>query len=103
MKEEKVSAFDAILDEDNTENIVLYNEDEQPVEFEQIAIIPIDENDYCILRPVVPFEGMKEDEALVFEFVTDENGEDKLEVVKDEEVIDKVFDMYNDLYDSQNQ
>ena len=49
MEEKTVNAIDALFDENNTDNIVLYNEKEEPVEFEQIAIIPIEENVYAIL------------------------------------------------------
>ena len=37
MAEEFLSPIDMLLDENNTDNIKLYNEDNQEVEFEQIA------------------------------------------------------------------
>ncbi len=96
--ENEISIFDVIYDENNDDNIVLYNTKDEPVEFEQVAFIPFEEKDYVILKPVTPFEGMKEDEALVFEMVEDENGE-SIVVVIDEEIIDAVFNEYNALYD----
>ena len=38
MAEDFLSPIDMLLDENNTENIKLYNEENQEVEFEQIAL-----------------------------------------------------------------
>ena len=100
MEEKTVNAIDALFDENNTDNIVLYNEKEEPVEFEQIAIIPIEENVYAILKPVAEIEGVKEDEAFAFEIVTFDD-EESLRLVEDEKVIDKVFAEYDKLVDEQ--
>ena len=71
MKEEKeLNPIEQILDENNVDNIVLYNEKDEPFEFEQIAIIPLENGDkqdlYSILLPVTPLAGISEDEAVVF-------------------------------------
>lgn len=102
MEKEKVSVFDMIYDENNNQDIVLYNEKNEPVDFEQIAFIPLEERDFVILRPVKPFEGLGEDEALVFEMV-EENDEQNLVMVVDDEQIDLVFAEYNKLYDEMNE
>ena len=49
MNKNRVNPIDAIYDENNEENIVLYNENDEPVEFEQIAVIPIEDNVYVIV------------------------------------------------------
>ena len=95
---EEVSIFDIILDEENFDNIVLYDEKNKPEEFEQVAYIPLEDKDYAILKPVKPFEGMQDDEAIVFEMAEDEDGE-QLIAVSDEKVIDAVFAEYNKLFD----
>lgn len=93
MAEEFLSPIDMLLDENNTENIKLYNEDNQEVEFEQIALVPIDSKTYAILKPVSPMEGIAEDEALVF--VIDEiDDEDCLVIVEEDAIVDKVFEEY---------
>ena len=93
MAEEFLSPIDMLLDENNTENIKLYNEENQEVEFEQIALVPIDNKTYAILKPVVSMEGIAEDEALVF--VIDEiDDEDCLVIVEDDAIVDKVFEEY---------
>jgi len=101
MEKETVSIFDIIYDENNTQNIVLYNEKEEPVDFEQIAFIPLEEKDYVILKPINGFESLGEDEALVFEMVEEDN-EQNLIMVVDDEILDAVFEEYNKLYDEQN-
>ena len=50
---------------------------------------------YSILQPIELFEGMAEDEALVFKIGVAENGEDRFEMVTDDELIDLVFAEYN--------
>ena len=99
MKDEKqVNPIEQILDENNTENIVLYNENDEAFEFEQIAIIPLGEEDkqslYAILLPVTPLAGIAEDEAVVFEVNEKEN---LIRVCEDESVIDQVLTEYEKL------
>ena len=95
---EPINPIDALLDENNYDNIIIYNDKDEPVEFEQIAIIPIDDKTYAILQPVELLEGMKEDEAFAFEITQDENENDLLQLVEDNALIDRIFDEYKDLY-----
>ena len=91
---------DMLFDEENGENIKLFGDDGVEYEFEQIATIPLEEDGkvYCILHPVIPMDGMAPDEALVMELSEDlDTGEDALLVVEDDEVIDKVFAIYEQL------
>ena len=93
MADEFLSPIDMLLDENNNENIKLYNEENEEIEFEQIALVPIENKTYAILRPVVEMEGIAEDEALVF--VIDEiDDEDCLVIVEDDNIVDKVFEEY---------
>lgn len=88
-----MSVIDMIMDEENSENIVLYNEYGDPIEFEQIAVVPLEGSVFVILRPVEETEGVAEDEALVFA-IEEVDGEECLTVVEDDEVIDQVFAEY---------
>ena len=88
-----LNPIDMILDENNTDPIVLYNENNDPVQFEQIALIPLDGGTYVILKPVEDIEGIADDEAIVFQ-ITELDGEDVLVVVEDDAIIDVVFDEY---------
>ena len=96
------NAVDQILDENNDDNIILYDdENDKDVEFEQIALIPIDDDVYVILNPVTPVEGVGEGEALAFQimFAETEEDDDILLVVDDEELLKKIFDEYYALLD----
>ena len=100
MAEEFLSPIDMLLDENNTENIKLFNEDNQEVEFEQIALIPVDEKVYAILRPLGGEEPLAEDEALVFA-IEEVEDEDVLIPEENEEVVDAVFNKYYELLKEQ--
>ena len=97
-KVEPVNAIEKILTPDNNDNVILYNDKNEPIEFEQIALIPYQENLYCILSPAEEIEGVEEDEAVVFK-VQEENGDIWLDIVDDDTIIDAVFDVYDELYD----
>lgn len=88
---------DIILDEDRDDNIILYGDNGEEIEFEQVATIALEENGvvYCILHPVKPMDGMSEDEAIVMELSEDiDSGDDVLLTVDDEAILDKVWDEY---------
>jgi uncharacterized protein YrzB (UPF0473 family) len=90
--------IDALFDEENNDAIVLFNERGEEIAFEQIALIPLNERVYAILKPVMPLEGLGENEALVFSIEeNEETNEECLVLVIDEEIIDKVFDVYDKL------
>jgi hypothetical protein len=59
--------IERIYDDKDTGNIVLYNEKNQPVEFIQIAVITYKKKDYVILQPAVHWDGLDDDQAIVFE------------------------------------
>lgn len=106
-EEEELSPIDCLFDEDNTDPIALFNEKGEKVEFEQIALIPLEDDDdkiYAILKPIEAMEGVGEDEALVFEVVESEDDEEEeyLNLVSDIDIIDKVFDVYNKLMDEED-
>ena len=82
-----------LLDENDEDPVTLYDENDKETEFEQVAIIPIDEKIYVILKPITKIEGVADDEALVF--VIDEiDDEDMLVLVDDDKIINEFFDVY---------
>ena len=89
-----MNEIDKIFDEDNNELIILFNEKGEEIAFEQIAVIPIRAMVYVILKPIIPLEGMGEDEGLVFEIKVNENEQEYLALVVDEQIIDQVFEIY---------
>lgn len=91
-----ISPLEQLLDEKNCDNIILYDETDAPVEFEQIAVIPIGSTIYAILRPVVPEPGMADDEALVFAVdCQDDDAYFRCEV--SDEIVDRVFEEYYEM------
>ena len=88
-----------ILDEDCDENILLFDEDGESTEFEQIAVIPLDGQLYCILRPV-DLPDLDEDEAFVFA-INEDDEEGSVDLVEDEDIIDEVFQLYYTLLDDE--
>ena len=93
MEEKKVvNAIDALLDENNTDNVTIYDENDKPYEFEQIAIIPYKERLFAILKAIEDKEA-NNNYAYVFEL---KDGEDDpmLELIDDDALIDEVFNEY---------
>lgn len=93
MEEKKVvNAIDALLDENNTDNVIIYDENDKPYEFEQIAIIPYKERLFAILKAIEDKEA-NNDYAYVFEL---KDGEDDpmLELIDDDALTDEVFNEY---------
>ena len=88
-----------ILDEEDDGIIVLRTDNGEEIEFVEIASINIDERYFLILQPVEKVEGLDDDEAIAFEVVTDENGDDKFNIVTDDDLLTKIFKEYNKLLD----
>ena len=95
---EYVNPIDMILDPECEDNITLYDENNNPTEFEQVAVIPLDEKVYVILKPVDEIPGVGEDEALVF-VIEEIDDEDSLVLADNEEIVDRVFEEYYKLLD----
>lgn len=96
MSKEERSQIELLLDENNTENLKLYDENNKETEFEQVAVIPMNEKVYAILKPVTKIVGVNDDEALVF-VIEEIDDEDCLVIVDDEKVVDDVFKEYYEL------
>lgn len=91
-----MNPIEMLMDENNTDNIILYNEEGNAIEFEQIALVPLGDANFAILRPLIDDEDLAEDEALVFA-IEDVDGEEALVIVEDDEVVDAVFEEYYDM------
>ena len=90
----EINVIDILLDENNHDNIFLYDNEDNNYEFEQVALIPLDDKIYVILRPL-DMEGVKEDEALVFEL---KPLDEEIICIDDDEIIDLVFSRYYELF-----
>ena len=63
--EREISAIEKIFDENNSDPIVLYDENNKETKFDQVAVIPLYEKVYVILKPLSKIAGVNDDEALV--------------------------------------
>ena len=97
-KDKVINPIDMLFDENNMENIVLYNDKDEPVEFEQVELVSLDNKFYAILQPVNEIDGVFDDEAFAFEIVRDKEKGDSLVLVEDDALIDKIFDEYKKMY-----
>ncbi len=88
---EEMTMIEKLLSEENDDNIIMYDEEDNELEFEQVAIIPMGETLYAILAPVTPMEGVGENEALVFLI---NEADETLDIVVDEELGTAVFEEY---------
>lgn len=88
--------IEQILDENNMENVVLYDTDNKPIEFEQIAVIPLERTAmlYAIMIPVTPMQGVNEGEGVLF--VIDEL-KGTIDIERDDATIDEVLTIYKTL------
>lgn len=89
--------LDILLDKENQEPIALMDENGNTVNFQQVAIIPLDSTLYCVLKPIDEIEGIADDEAVVFCVDIDKIGRSFLRVEQDELKAIEVFERYYDL------
>ena len=85
-----------LLDENNNENIILFDAENKPIEFEQVALIPLERTGllYAILIPVTPMQGVNEGEGVLFT-VDEERGD--ISICRDDAIIDAVLTIYQKL------
>ena len=86
---------DALIYDDDLPVVTLLTDEGEEIEFIEVAIVAYKNENYSILQPLDLFEGMAEDEAFVFKIGKTETGEDRFEMITDDELIDKVFAEYN--------
>ena len=88
--------IEQILDEKNMENVVLLDEENKPIEFEQVAVIPLEKTGmlYAIMIPVTPMQGVNEGEGVLF--VIDEL-KNTIDIERDDAIIDEVLSIYQTL------
>lgn len=88
--------YEKIIDPNNVDNIVITNSKGDSFELEQIALIPLNDEGYVILKPLNPeLLNMEKDEPLIFK-LNDE--EEKIELCTDIDIINAVFDKYEENY-----
>lgn len=93
--------IDILLDENNQEPIFIFDENGREYECDQVAIIPLEDEIYVILKPIDEIDGVADDEVIVFHLVVPNDNEDEAMLVleTDEETAMEVFEQYNKLLD----
>lgn len=90
--EEKISNVE-LYDDDSV--IELFDENEQAVQFTEIASIELDGKFYELLQPVEPIDGIGEDEAVIFEYTEGDTPDERnFTPLFDEELLERVFNEY---------
>lgn len=80
---------------DDDEIIELFDDSNKAIKFYEIASVELDGKFYELLKPVTAVEGIDEDEAVILEYVLDENGEEKqFKPMFNEDLMERVFDEY---------
>lgn len=97
--DEERSLMDLLLDEENSEPITLFDNKDKEVKFDQVAIIPLNDMLYAILKPIQEMEGVADDEAIVFAVIETDDGEAILNIETDEAIAMQVFEEYYKLLD----
>ena len=88
--------YEKIIDPNNFENIVITNSKGTVFEFEQIALIPLHEVGYAILKPLNPsLFNLENDEPLVFKLNDDEQ---TIDLCVDINIITKIIELYEKNY-----
>ena len=81
-----------IIDDD--EILTLYDEDNKPVQFRQVACVEYKDEFYALVQPVEPMEGLGEDEAIIFKLEEQDDDTDLFLPVEDEDLLEAVFNEY---------
>ena len=85
--------FENFMNLDEYPTAILNDEEGNEIEFEKIAILPIDETLYAIMTPALE-EAPEEDDEIeiaVFELAEGEDGAIMLTLVEDEEKADEIM------------
>lgn len=93
----KKNEIEKLLDENDNSNLVFYNDNKEKIEFEQVALINIDNENYAILHPVNL--GYQDDEVIAYSIKIDNLNYELLEV-EDDDLLDKIYNEYQKLYKS---
>ena len=93
----KTDILDVLLNQENTQNIIMFNNEGEQVEFMQICVVPNGEDLYCILKPTSEIENIASNEAVVFKVVQNPNEEAYLVPEASQEKSEKIFSEYERL------
>ena len=79
---------------DDEEIITLYDENDTPVDFVEVACVEYENEFYALLEPVEPVEGLGEGEVIICKLEEQDDETELVTPVMDEELLDKIFNEY---------
>ena len=80
---------------DDDEIITLFDEDDNPMDFYEVAVVEYENELYALLQPAEEIEGIADDEVVIFRIEETENEDDDFFYpVEDEAVQEAVFEEY---------
>lgn len=91
----KKDPFQMLLDENNHDNIIFYDESGNKLEFEQVALINLEQEQFAILHPVNM--GYQDDEVIAYSITVEGNNYELLEV-EDDDLLECIYNEYRHLY-----
>jgi|GEM_PF-1117363 len=86
-KTEDIKLLERLFDEDNDDNIILFDQDGNEIELEQVAIVTHEGEIYAVLHVV----GDPEEEVLVFQINPED--EESIVMVEDEKLGNKILSL----------
>ncbi len=81
-----------IMEDD--EIVTLYDDNNEPVDFYEVACVEYKDDYYALLEPVEEMEGLEDGDVLIFKLEEQEDGTDLFVPVEDEALLNEVFDEY---------
>ena len=78
MADEKVQLFD------DEEIITLFDEDDNPMDLYEVAVVEYEGELYALLQPAEEIEGIAEDEVLIFRIDSDAEGDEEEDFFQEE-------------------
>ena len=82
------------LDMEREDIIELVDEDGNEVSFEHLMTLEHKSKSYILLVPLDPMEDVAEDEMVILQIETDEDGNDYYASVEDDALVNEVFEEY---------
>ena len=73
--------------------VTLYDEENNPIDYEHLDTFEVDSKVYIVLLEVLE-NGEENDEVCIFRLEEDENGEDLLSVIEDEDELMAAFEEF---------
>jgi len=76
--------------------VTLLDDNDNPVDFFEVACVEYEDNFYALLQPVEPMEGIADDEVVIFRLDPnpDDEDEDLFVPVDDQKLLEKVFEEF---------